>query len=77
MDQQLNAIDQVLDVLERRRDQLHEEARQFLADARTARMQAQDENGGPVANGMGESEGEENNTDTTSNGDNCNPDSSK
>ena len=55
MDQQLDALDQALNMLERRRDKIHEEAQQLLADARAARMQAQNDK--ELANGEEKEEG--------------------
>ena len=55
MDQQLDALDQALNMLERRRDKIHEEAQQLLADARAARMQAQNEK--ELVNGEDKEEG--------------------
>lgn len=50
MNQQLDALDQALDLLERRRDKLHEEARQLLVDARAARTQSPGGEAEPMAN---------------------------
>ena len=55
-------------MLERRRDKIHEEAQQLLVDARTARMQAQNEK--ELTNG----ESKEN---SSSSGDNSNSDSTE
>ena len=48
LDKQLDALDQALNQIERRRDKLHDEARQLLEDAKSARMVSQ---GRPVVNG--------------------------
>lgn len=44
LDQQLDALDEALSAIERKRDQLHEDAMQFLLEARAARMEMASEN---------------------------------
>lgn len=68
MDQQLDALDQALNMLERRRDKIHEEAQQLLVDARAARMKSQNAQEPTATNG-------ESGEDSRDNGDNCNSES--